>query len=168
MQRRIGEHLSYGERMYRLLDLAISHDDEREVPVRSVDYVALLLMGRMANDMRAITSLARLGYGVQASTLAASVFEVAFTFADVLTDDEAATADGTDDEGYCRRESCGMVEPFKPTAFVHVCPKALTKFVDRWRSLKRKSKRPKETGSDLRGPLPIKHGNPRGYVPPQR
>jgi hypothetical protein len=92
IQRRIGNHLSYADRVYRLLDLAISYDDEREVPVGSIDYVAPLLMGRMANDMRAIGALARLGYGVQACTLAASVLEVAFTFVDVIGDGQKAAA----------------------------------------------------------------------------
>ena len=92
MQRRIGNHLSYAEAVYRLLDLAISHDDEREIAVGSVDYVALLLMGRMANDVRAIGTLAQLGYEVQACTLAASILEVAFTFVDIATDDKRAVA----------------------------------------------------------------------------
>jgi hypothetical protein len=92
MQRRIGNHLSYADRVYRLLDLAISYYDEREIAVGSVDYVALLLVGRMANDMRAITVLARLGYGVQACTLAASVLELAFTFVDVVRDGQKAAA----------------------------------------------------------------------------
>jgi cytochrome c5 len=92
MQRLVGNPLSYAQRVYRLLDIAISHDDEREIAVGSVDYAALLLMGRMANDVRAIRTLARLGYGVQAFTLAASILEVAFTFVDIATDDKRAAA----------------------------------------------------------------------------
>jgi hypothetical protein len=80
MDRRIGGHLSYADSVYGLLDLASSYHEERDIRVGSADYVAALLMGRMANDVRAIRMLARLGYGVQACTLAASVFELAFSF----------------------------------------------------------------------------------------
>jgi hypothetical protein len=163
MQGRIGNHLRYAERVYRLLDLAISYDDEREIAVGSVDYVALLLMGRMANDMRAIATLARLGYGVQACTLAASVFEVAFTFADVLTDDETASADGTDDE---RAIADGKAAAWRS----HTDPRhsfmsvgnGVTKFVSRMLSS------PEERRKVIREQLAIyqelcqfKHGNPR-------
>ena len=50
----------------------------------------MLLFGRIANDVRAIRILAQLGYGAQACTLAASVFEHAFTFVDTITCGERA------------------------------------------------------------------------------
>jgi hypothetical protein len=151
MQRRIGDHLSYADTVYRLLDVAISFDDEREIPVGSVDYVALLLMGRMANDMRAIGALARFGYGVQSCTLAASVFEVAFTFVDILTDDKRAAA---------------WSNHAKPERSFMSARPAVKKFVDRmpW------SEEQKETAKCRQGAIyedlcQFKHGNPRSMFP---
>jgi hypothetical protein len=157
MQRRIGEHLSYAQRVYRLLDLAISHDDEREIPVGSVDYVALLLMGRMANDMRAIRSLARLGYGVQACALAASVLEVAFTFVDVVTDDEGAAADA---------KAAAWSKHADPRRSSMSARVALTKFVDRMAWSEAQKLTAISTQAAIYKDLcQFKHGNPRGMRP---
>jgi hypothetical protein len=151
MGRRIGNHLSYAERVYRLLDLAISYDDEREIPVGSVDYVALLLMGRMANDMRAIATLARLGYGVQACTLAASVLEVAFTFVDIVTDDKRAAAWSNHTD---------------PQHSLMSAQAAIEKFVRRmpWSEGQKQTAKSRQAAiyKDL---CQFKHGNPRGMRP---
>ena len=151
MQRRIGDHLSYADTVYRLLDLAISYDDEREILVGSVDYVALLLMGRMANDMRAIGALARVGYGVQSCTLAASAFEVAFTFVDILTDDKKAAA------------WSNHINPRH--SFMSATP-AVKMFVDRmpWSEEQKKIAKCRQLAiyEDL---CQFKHGNPRSMFP---
>ena len=151
MQRQIGCHLSYLDRCYRLLDLAIGHYDESETRVGSVDYVALLLFGRIANDVRAIWTLARLGYGAQACTLAASVFEHAFTFVDTIIDEEKAA------------KWTGHADPrhsFLPAK------QAINKFIDRMPWSSDQKIKAKDSQCLIYQELcQFKHGNPRSIFP---
>lgn len=89
MDRLIPEHLSYAHELYNLLIRITVQFEEREL-TRPQDQGALLMIARLANDMRALSVLCRLGYADQACGLAATIFELSFTFAHIVRDGEAA------------------------------------------------------------------------------
>lgn len=52
--------------------------------------VAVILIIRLANDSRCVSLMAKMGYGMQAASLACSIYEIAYTVAYIGADDSLA------------------------------------------------------------------------------
>jgi len=52
--------------------------------------VAILLSVRIANDLRGVSLLTKVGYGIQAASLASSIYEIAYTVAYIGADNKLA------------------------------------------------------------------------------
>lgn len=85
------EHLAFLSHVYNAVVRLNSYVHERDL--RDLDdrfTVALLLLGRLANDLRSIVLLGQLGYGAQACALAATVFELGWQITWVAREKEQA------------------------------------------------------------------------------
>jgi hypothetical protein len=85
------EHAVLSSDAFNLVGLALNSMPERPVgEISPSEKVATVLLIRLSNDLRCASLLALRGYAIQAVTLAASIYEAAFTIAYIGSDDERA------------------------------------------------------------------------------
>jgi len=90
LEPKLREHLALYLRVYNLLGLAVEKSLATKGPVTPSKKVATALLLRLANDLRCSVLLAVRGYGAQACSLCASIYEAAFTIAAIGPDDAMA------------------------------------------------------------------------------
>lgn len=87
----MAEHDRLARDAYDLIGATVTCIPERPVDESPlVTRVAVALLGRLSNDLRCTANLARTGYSLQALTLAASIYEGAFTVSYIGADEELA------------------------------------------------------------------------------
>ena len=87
----LGSHLSYLTGVYNMIvRLNATFHDRLLWDMDDSLRVSLLLLGRIGNDLRAITLVSERGYGGQACALAANVFELAWQTTWITADSEEA------------------------------------------------------------------------------
>lgn len=90
-QEKYGAHLRLTERVYDFVGMWSHSDDLRpSAEVSLAEQVCVALLYRLANDLRGVQELAIRGYSLQAVSLAASMFEGAYTLAFIGNNDALA------------------------------------------------------------------------------
>lgn len=87
------DHDQLASEMYDLIGWTVALVPERPIAqVPLAERVCLTLMSRISDDLRCASNLARVGYSLQALTMASSIYEGAFTIAYVGNSEEIASA----------------------------------------------------------------------------